>query len=158
MTVEEIKALPIREVIRKCGTEVTSKGFCLCPAHSEKTGSCKVYDRTNTWYCFGCHAHGDNIDFVRSALNCDFEKAFEFLGGTHGEQKPSDMLKAYRIKQEARKRRETKEREWKARRRAHQRIHDLNRIAESAEPFSDEWCAAINEAEKIKTELGLYDD
>ena len=91
-------------------------------------------------------------------MNCDFEKAFEFLGGTHGEQKPSDMLKAYRIKQEARKRRETKEREWKARRRAHQRIHDLNRIAESAEPFSDEWCAAINEAEKIKTELGLYDD
>lgn len=158
MTVDEIKALPIREVIRKCGTEVNSKGFCLCPAHSEKTGSCKVYDKTNTWYCFGCHAHGDNIDFVMASLNCDFEKAFEFLGGTHGKQKPSDRLKAYRIKQEAKKRREAKEKEQNRRRSAHQRINDLNRIAESAIPFSDEWCAAVNEAEKLKTELGLYDD
>lgn len=158
MTVEEIKALPIREVIRKCGTEVNSKGFCLCPAHSEKTGSCKVYDKTNTWYCFGCHAHGDNIDFAMASLNCGFEEAFKYLGGTHGEQKPSDRLKALRLRLESKKRKEKKEAEQSERRRAHKRIHDLNRIAESAEPFSDEWCAAVNEAEKIKTELGLYDD
>ena len=158
MTVEEIKALPIREVIRKCGVDVSTKGFCLCPVHNEKTGSCKVYDRTNTWYCFGCGAHGDNIDFVKASLNCEFEEAFKYLGGTHGEQKPSDRLKAYRIKQEAKKRREAKEQEQNRRRSAHQRIDELHRIAETMTPFSDEWCAAVNEAEKIKTELGLYDD
>lgn len=158
MTVEEIKALPIREVIRKCGTEVNAKGFCLCPAHNEKTGSCKVYDKTNTWYCFGCHAHGDNIDFVRSALNCDFEKAFEFLGGTHGRQKVSDKIKAYRMRQEAKKRREAKEREQNTKREMHKKIHELKKITETAEPFSDEWCAAVEESERLKVELGLYDD
>jgi len=158
MTVEEVKSLPIREVAERCGVEVNPKGFCRCPAHSEKTGSCKLYARTNTWYCFGCHAHGDNIDFAKAVLNCEFEQAFEFLGGTHGDETASDKLRAYRIRQEAKKRREVKERERKAKRDAHKRISELKKIAEAADPFSDEWCAAVNEAERIKIELGLYDD
>lgn len=158
MTIEEIKALPIREVARRCGVEVSTKGFCLCPVHNEKTGSCKVYDKTNTWYCFACHAYGDTIDFTKAVLNCEFEDAFKFLGGTHGEETASDKLKAYRIRQEAKRRRELKEREQKRRRDAHHRINELKRIIESATPFSDDWCAAVSESEKLKVELGLYDD
>lgn len=37
-------------------------GFINCPFHAEKTSSLKLYD--NTFYCFGCHARGDALDFV----------------------------------------------------------------------------------------------
>lgn len=158
MTLEEVKAIPIREVAEKCNVSVGRKGYCLCPAHNEKTPSCRVYDKTNTWYCFGCHEHGDGIDFVKAALNCDFERAFEFLGGTHGRQRTSDKIKAYRIRQEAKKHREAKEREQNAKREMHKEIHELKKITETAEPFSDEWCAAVEESERLKVELGLYDD
>ena len=103
-------------------------------------------------------SRGDGIDFVKAALNCDFERAFEFLGGTHGKQKVSDKIKAYRMRQEAKKRREAKEREQNAKREMHKKIHELKKIAETAEPFSDEWCAAVEESERLKVELGLYDD
>lgn len=158
MTVEEIKALSIREVANRCGVDVDRKGFCCCPAHSEKTGSCKLYDRTNTWYCFGCHAHGDNIDFVKAALNCDFEEAFKFLGGTHGKMTASDRLRAYQAKKHAEARREAKEKAKAERTKAHQRINELRASAETMTPFSDEWCATVEEAERIKVQLGLYDD
>lgn len=36
----------------------------LCPFHTEKTPSFKVYDNKQSYYCFGCHTHGDVIKFV----------------------------------------------------------------------------------------------
>ena len=36
----------------------------LCPFHSEKTPSFYVYPDTQSFYCFGCGATGDVIDFV----------------------------------------------------------------------------------------------
>ncbi|KAJ8611265.1 hypothetical protein CTAYLR_004173 [Chrysophaeum taylorii] len=37
----------------------------LCPFHNEKTPSFTINTEANTFYCFGCGAHGDAIDFVR---------------------------------------------------------------------------------------------
>lgn len=42
--------------------EPIRRGFIACPFHGEKVGSLKLYD--NTFYCFGCHAGGDALDFV----------------------------------------------------------------------------------------------
>ena len=36
----------------------------LCPFHAEKTPSFKIYDDENRFYCFGCGAHGDIVDFI----------------------------------------------------------------------------------------------
>ena len=36
----------------------------LCPFHNEKTPSFTVYPDTQSFYCFGCGATGDVIDFV----------------------------------------------------------------------------------------------
>lgn len=37
---------------------------CLCPFHNEKTPSLVVNDSLNKFYCFGCGASGDHVDFI----------------------------------------------------------------------------------------------
>ena len=41
----------------------------LCPFHNEKTPSFTVYPDTQSFYCFGCGAAGDVINFVRKISN-----------------------------------------------------------------------------------------
>ena len=61
---EEVKRrLTMREAAERYGHAPNRKGFICCPFHEEKTPSCKVDD--NGFYCFGCGAHGDVIEFVR---------------------------------------------------------------------------------------------
>ena len=61
---EEVKRrLTMREAAERYGHTPNRKGFICCPFHEEKTPSCKVDD--NGFYCFGCGAHGDIIEFVR---------------------------------------------------------------------------------------------
>ncbi len=49
----------------------------LCPFHDEKSPSFVVYE-TN-YHCFGCHEHGDAIDFVRKKRGLGFIEALKFL-------------------------------------------------------------------------------
>jgi DNA primase len=50
----------------------------LCPFHSERTPSFRVYDKAPTHYhCFGCTAHGDAITLYRELDNRDFFGAVE---------------------------------------------------------------------------------
>jgi hypothetical protein len=39
----------------------------ICPFHQEKNESFVVYTDTKSYYCFGCGASGDVIDFARAA-------------------------------------------------------------------------------------------
>ncbi len=50
-----------------------------CPFHQEKTASFHVDDRKGFYYCFGCHAKGDAISFVRETENVGFMEAVEIL-------------------------------------------------------------------------------
>ncbi len=43
------------------------RGFIACPFHGEEVGSLKLYD--DSFYCFGCHAGGDAVDFVGKLLS-----------------------------------------------------------------------------------------
>ena len=62
--IEEVKQNnPMPEVVRRYGIEINRAGFCRCPFHAEKTASMKIY--AQSFYCFGCGAGGDVIDFVR---------------------------------------------------------------------------------------------
>lgn len=51
----------------------------LCPFHSEKTPSFSVNPNENVFYCFGCQAKGDVIDFVMAREQVDFPTAVERL-------------------------------------------------------------------------------
>ena len=59
-----------------------------CPFHHEKTASFHVDDRKGFYYCFGCHAKGDAISFVRETENVDFMEAVRILAGEAGMPMP----------------------------------------------------------------------
>ncbi len=60
-----------------------------CPFHQEKSASFHVDDRKGYYYCFGCHAKGDAISFVRETENVGFMEAVEILAGEAGMQMPA---------------------------------------------------------------------
>ncbi|MFK7940879.1 MAG: DNA primase [Roseovarius sp.] len=59
-----------------------------CPFHQEKTASFHVDDRKGFYYCFGCHAKGDAISFVKETENVDFMEAVRILATEAGMQLP----------------------------------------------------------------------
>ncbi|MBR2343405.1 MAG: DNA primase [Clostridia bacterium] len=56
----------------------------LCPFHSEKTPSFTVYPSSNSFYCFGCSAGGDQISFIMKMEHLDYPDAVEFLAKRAG--------------------------------------------------------------------------
>jgi DNA primase len=65
-----------------------------CPFHHEKTASFHVDDRKGYYYCFGCHAKGDAISFVRETENVSFIEAVEILAREAGMEVPKQDPRA----------------------------------------------------------------
>ena len=61
--------LPMKDALESYGISVNRSGMCLCPFHSEKTPSCKVY--SDSLHCFGCGEHHDIISFTKMYFNLD---------------------------------------------------------------------------------------
>ncbi len=83
MEIEEIKErLTIGRVLAHYGLEVKNKHI-HCPFHEDKTPSMRVYEETNTVYCFSgnCSTHGhslDVIEFVQRKEQCSKREAILF--------------------------------------------------------------------------------
>lgn len=60
-----------------------------CPFHQEKSASFHVDDRKGYYYCFGCHAKGDAVSFLRESENMSFMEAVEVLAREAGLQMPA---------------------------------------------------------------------
>ncbi|MDR1910264.1 MAG: DNA primase [Holosporales bacterium] len=58
--------------------------FGCCPFHHEKTPSFKIDAERNSYYCFGCGAHGDLFAFVMESEKIDFSAAVELLADKAG--------------------------------------------------------------------------
>lgn len=56
----------------------------LCPFHNEKTPSFTVYPDTASYYCFGCGAGGEVINFIRNIENLDFIDSVKLLADRAG--------------------------------------------------------------------------
>lgn len=65
-----------------------------CPFHQEKTASFHVDDRKGFYYCFGCHAKGDAVTFLKEAENLSFMEAVEALAREAGMTLPARDPKA----------------------------------------------------------------
>ena len=64
----ELKARhPLGDAVEAAGIALRGKGRVrqgVCPFHEETEGSLTVYSDTERFYCFGCGAGGDVLDFV----------------------------------------------------------------------------------------------
>ncbi len=65
-----------------------------CPFHQEKTASFHVDDAKGFYYCFGCHAKGDALNFVRETENVSFMEAVEILAREAGMTVPAQDPRA----------------------------------------------------------------
>ena len=55
------QSVTTRQAAERYGVRVERNGMCRCPFHEDRTPSMKLDRR---YYCFGCGATGDVIDFV----------------------------------------------------------------------------------------------
>lgn len=60
----------------------------LCPFHQEKTPSFTVQDHKGSYYCFGCHAHGDIIQFISEVDHLSFVDSITYLANLAGVSLP----------------------------------------------------------------------
>jgi DNA primase len=65
-----------------------------CPFHQEKSASFHVDDRKGFYYCFGCHAKGDVLSFIKETENTGFIEAVEILAREAGMTMPARDPKA----------------------------------------------------------------
>ena len=75
---------PIADVVVAAGLQLRAIGgrlTGLCPFHGDTRPSLVVYPATQSYYCFGCGAGGDVIDFVARLNKVDFRDAVEMLCG-----------------------------------------------------------------------------
>lgn len=65
---------------------------CACPFHSERTPSCHIYTESQSFYCFGCGAGGDVINFIRLIERLDYVESVRFLAQRAGLSMPEDRI------------------------------------------------------------------
>lgn len=58
------EAVTIQQAAEYCGLKMGPKGICLCPFHTDKNPSLKLYPDGKGFYCFACGAGGDQINLV----------------------------------------------------------------------------------------------
>lgn len=51
----------------------------ICPFHPDKDASFTIYVSKNTFWCYGCNAGTDAIDYIKRRDNCDFITAVKTL-------------------------------------------------------------------------------
>lgn len=74
---------PIEQVIAAHGVKLQQRGdrfVGCCPFHDEEHPSLVVYPATKSFFCFGCRAAGDVIDFLRRKEGVGFREALDLLG------------------------------------------------------------------------------
>ncbi|MCC1482343.1 DNA primase [Roseibaca sp. Y0-43] len=98
-----ISSIVGRKVIWDMRKSNQAKGdfWAPCPFHQEKTASFHVDDRKGFYYCFGCHAKGDALTFLRESENMSFMEAVELMAREAGlpmpERDPRAAEKADRL-------------------------------------------------------------
>jgi DNA primase len=81
-SVEEVRARADIVELAQADTELRKQGqewTGRCPFHQERTPSFWVNPAKKVYFCFGCDARGDVIDYVRQRHALDFTAAIEWL-------------------------------------------------------------------------------
>lgn len=153
MTSEEIKkTYSMRDVLLRYGFRPNRSEFIRCPFHEEKTASMKIYK--DSYYCFGCGAHGDIFEFVQAMDHLSFREAYLSLGGTYERETFRDRATRYHVQKERELRQKQKE-NLEARKKLNNDLIDIYREwYQRSEPFSDAWTDCYN---ALQYQLYLHD-
>ena len=76
------QSVAVREAAQMYGIEVNRSGMACCPFHDDKNPSMKLNEEY--FYCFGCGATGDVIDFTARLYNLSPKEAAEKLAQDFG--------------------------------------------------------------------------
>ena len=76
------QSITVREAAQMYGIEVNRSGMACCPFHDDKNPSMKLNEEY--FYCFGCGATGDVIDFTARLYNLSPKEAAEKLAQDFG--------------------------------------------------------------------------
>ena len=76
------QSITVREAAQMYGIEVNRSGMACCPFHDDKNPSMKLNEEY--FYCFGCGATGDVIDFIARLYNLSPKEAAEKLAQDFG--------------------------------------------------------------------------
>ena len=75
---ETIKAaISVKQAAEHYGLKAGRNGMACCPFHNDRHPSLKLYEEY--FFCFGCAAKGDVIDFVARSFNLSCFEAAQTL-------------------------------------------------------------------------------
>lgn len=75
-----LEQVSIIDVMEYYGIDISGdKIVCPLPSHSDNIASFVIYKETNSFFCFGCNASSNVIDFVMAMDNCSFVEAIDKL-------------------------------------------------------------------------------
>ena len=83
-------------VVEDSGVRLRGRGRVrqgVCPFHDEAEGSFTVYGDTERFYCFGCGAGGDVLDFVQRVEGLTLPEAMRRLEGSPHPANPSVAMR-----------------------------------------------------------------
>lgn len=107
------QSVTVREAAEMYGIEVKRGGMACCPFHDDKNPSLKLNE--DYFYCFGCGATGDVIDFTARLYDLAPKEAAEKLAQDFGlsyDSKAPPRRSYVRQKSEAQARKEKREHAW----------------------------------------------
>lgn len=137
---EEYKMI---DIVERYGLHPSRAGFISCPFHKgDNTASLKIYK--DSFYCFGCHAHGDIFQFIMLMDDCSFKKAFESLGGASGKMSDAAILRLAKRKREAERHKQRLEDALQMSRYCSTEYMYCKTALAVLKPFSDAWCSLQN--------------
>src|SRR5262249_53667804 len=75
---EALETVPLADLV----TEPLTSGMLCRPFHDDSTPSCRVYP--DGYYCFGCGARGNQLDWLMAAEGMDRDAAIKLLKAWDG--------------------------------------------------------------------------
>ena len=80
---EAVKAaVPVRQAAEHYGLKVSRNGMACCPFHNDRHSSLKLNEEY--FFCFGCGAKGDVIDFAAQMFDLSSYEAAQRLAADFG--------------------------------------------------------------------------
>lgn len=165
-----------QDIMDALGVPVNRRGMAKCPFHADKDASLKVYqDAKRGWHCYGCHAGGDALDFVKLWYGVGLTEAIHtvndmFTLGLPLRRKPTQAERKA-LAREIRQRRAVTERRRKRLRDTEaaywaaydqwlnaERIIDGQAPQSPQEPMSEEFIWAVVHRSEIREALEIADE